>query len=44
VAHLAHDPDPKGALAQSGVRFSEKDHAQKDISADFAVLKRCRLR
>jgi hypothetical protein len=28
---------------KNGVRDSEKDHAQADISPDFAVLKRRRM-
>jgi hypothetical protein len=36
VAHLAHDPEKWRPV------FG-KDHAQKEISADFAVLKRRRL-
>jgi hypothetical protein len=30
-------------IPKSGARFSDKDHAQTDISADFAVLKRRRM-
>jgi hypothetical protein len=36
-------PTRRAALAQSGVRFSEKIMRKQDISPDFAVLQRRRM-
>jgi hypothetical protein len=39
---LAHDPEKHALGRDPGM--AQKDHAQTDISADFAVLKRRSLR